>query len=581
MKKTLIVLLIALAVVSLFVSCDSNVKEPTTYTVTLKYDEETNESFKVLEGEKFVLPESKGDKAISSYTDGETTYTAGQRIAVKKDMSLTATFAAEPTPTPTPIPSEKTYFSVVAISKDLVVDSQIIESGKKYKLPVAPTGTGFKGWQVGEDTTLKTAETEIEITANTTVKAVWEAEPVKEYFTVVVISKDSVVETKYLEKDTEYALPAAPTGTGFNGWKVGDDTELKTAGTKIKITADTTVKADWTADPAPVYYSLTVISKEEVKESKAVVSGTKYTLPTNSETGFLKWSVNGTETAAGTEITVSANTTVKAVFEAETPVSYYAVVVLNKDTLVESKAVAGNSTYTLPSAPSGEGTFNGWLVEDSTVPSATGTTITINNDTVIKADWETVAVVTVAAPTFYKDGTQISDGFKISNKKTVTIKAEEGAQVYYTVDNSNPTTASTNGTTVLFEANVEKTVVIKAIAVKNGVSSAVSYLVLNVVNPPQLPTISVLPDINIIDISGVPSGATVYFYIRIGDTPTGLPGPEDCDYSTVSVNTILISDYTKGVTSGQLSVLAVAYKDGVESELYSYYSDGPVSLGGN
>lgn len=581
MKKTLIVLLMTLAVVSLFVSCDSNVKEPTTYTVTLKYDEETNESFKVLEGEKFVLPESKGDKAISSYTDGETTYAAGERIAVKQDMSLTATFAAEPTPTPTPIPSEKTYYSVVAISKDSVVDSQIIESGKKYKLPATPTGTGFKGWQVGEDTTLKTAETEIEITANTTVKAVWEAEPVKEYFTVVVISKDSVVETKYLEKNTEYALPAAPTGTGFNGWKVGDDSELKAAGTKIKITADTTVKADWTADPAPVYYSLTVISKEEVKESKAVVSGTKYTLPTNSETGFLKWSVNGTETATGTEITISADTTVKAVFEAETPVSYYAVVVLNKDTLVESKAVAGNSTYTLPVAPSGEGTFNGWLVGDSTVPSAAGTTITINNDTVIKADWETVAVVTVSAPTFYKDETQISDGFKISNKKTVTIKAEEGAQVYYTVDNSNPTTSSTNGNTVSFEANVEKTVVIKAIAVKNGVSSAVSYLVLNVVNPPQLPTISVLPNINIIDIGEVPSGATVYFYIRIGNAPTGLPSPENCDYSTSAMNTIAITEYTDGVTSGQLSVLAVAYKDGVESVLYSYYSDGPVSLGGN
>ena len=392
MKKTLILLMLAFAVFSLFVSCDSSVKEPATYTVTLIYDEETSESFKILDGEKFVLPESKGDKAIASYKDSEATYTAGKRIDVRKDMILTAVFKTEPTP------SEKTYYSVVVISKDTVVDSQIIESGQKYKLPAAPEGTGFKGWQVGDDTTLKTAGAEIEITANTAVRAVFEAEPVKEYFTLVVISKDSVVDTAYLEKDSEYTLPAAPEGTGFNGWKVGDDTELKKAGTKITITADTTVKADWEAEPVKEYFTVVVISKDSVVETKSIEKGTEYTLPAAPDgTGFNGWKVgdDAEPKEAGTKITITADTTVKAVFEAEKAKEYFTLVVISNDSVVDTAYLEKGSEYTLPAAPEGTG-FNGWKVGDDAESKKAGTKITITADTTVKAVW-----TEEAAPVYY------------------------------------------------------------------------------------------------------------------------------------------------------------------------------------
>ncbi len=336
MKKTLTVLTMILLAAILVVSCEIDTgSSAAMHTVTLRYDEKTSESFKVPDGEKFALPESQGDKTVASYKEGETTYTAGERITVKKDMNLTAVFKTEPAPV------------------------------------------------------------------------------VKTYCTLVVISKDTVVETKSVEKNTEYTLPQAPQGTGFNGWKVGDDTNLKKAGEKIKITADTTVKADWTAEPSPVYYSLIVISKENVIDAKYVVSGTKYTLPAINETGFRAWSVNGTETAVGTVIEITSNTTVKAVFEKETPVTYYAVSILSKDTLVKSEAVAGNSQYTLPEKPAGSGTFGGWLVGESAKPQDPGTAITINTDTVIRAKWSYTVTFSTADGSIVNTQT-VEDGSKAS-----------------------------------------------------------------------------------------------------------------------------------------------------------------------
>ena len=78
--------------------------------------------------------------------------------------------------------------------------------------------------------------------------------------------------------------------------------------------------------------------------------------------------------------------------------TYYAVVVLNGDALVDSKAVAGNSTYTLPTAPSGEGTFKGWKIGEATELEAAGTDITINGNTTITAEWG------AAEPAAYKIG---------------------------------------------------------------------------------------------------------------------------------------------------------------------------------
>ena len=77
---------------------------------------------------------------------------------------------------------------------------------------------------------------------------------------------------------------------------------------------------------------------------------------------------------------------------------------------------------------------------------------------------ESVTPVTVAAPQFTGD-TQFSDTTQVS------MSAESGASIYYTLDGSTPTSAST-----VYSAPItlSDTTTVKAIAIKDGVSSTVT-----------------------------------------------------------------------------------------------------------
>ena len=70
---------------------------------------------------------------------------------------------------------------------------------------------------------------------------------------------------------------------------------------------------------------------------------------------------------------------------------------------------------------------------------------------------------TVAAPTIAVTG----DG----DSRTVTITAASGAAIYYTTDGTNPTSASTAYSAAL---TISSSCTVKAIAVKDGVSSTVA-----------------------------------------------------------------------------------------------------------
>ena len=124
-----------------------------------------------------------------------------------------------------------------------------------------------------------------------------------------------------------------------------------------------------------------------------VVSG-EYTLPANGFTApegkrFKAWSVNGTEKAVGDKITVTADTTVKAVWEAVK----YTVNVTN-GTASPSQAAAGATvTLTANRAPSGQ-VFDKWVAESGgiTLADASSATTTFTmpvGDVSVKATYHT------------------------------------------------------------------------------------------------------------------------------------------------------------------------------------------------
>lgn len=117
-----------------------------------------------------------------------------------------------------------------------------------YTLPAcaftAPSGKQFKCWSVAD--VEKNVGDSITVTANTTVKAVWQAAG-----TGYTVTFDANGGTGTMAQVTgvsgEYTLPestfTAPDGKEFKCWKVGDDE--KNAGDKITVSSDVTVKAVW------------------------------------------------------------------------------------------------------------------------------------------------------------------------------------------------------------------------------------------------------------------------------------------------------------------------------------------------
>ena len=84
-------------------------------------------------------------------------------------------------------------------------------------------------------------------------------------------------------------------------------------------------------------------------------------------------------------------------------------------------------------------------------------------------------VITVAAPTFSPSPGTYTEA------QTVSISAEDGATIYYTTDESTP--SSSNGTEYSSAINISETTTIKAIAVKDGVSSDVASATYTIVAP--------------------------------------------------------------------------------------------------
>ena len=120
----------------------------------------------------------------------------------------------------------------------------------------------------------------------------------------------------------EYTLPengfTAPADKQFKAWSVGG--VEKAAGDKITVTANTTVTAVWEDIPVVTYtVSFAANGGSGTMADVTGISG-EYTLPANGFTApdgkqFKAWSVGGVEKAAGDKITVTANTTVTAVWE--------------------------------------------------------------------------------------------------------------------------------------------------------------------------------------------------------------------------------------------------------------------------
>ena len=353
--------------------------------------------------------------------------------------------------------------------------AKTVNDGEKLTLPecsfTAPEGKQFKAWAIGSKEYAVGAK--VAITANTTVKAVWENIPVETFTVSFDAGEGSGTMTAVSNASGEYTLPecsfTAPEGKQFKAWSV-DGTEYD-EGVKITITANTTVKAIWEDIPAVTYtVKFTANGGSGSMKAKTVNEGEKLTLPECSFTApegkqFKAWSVDGKEYAAGAKVAITADTTIKAVWE-DIPVTYTMSFDANGGTGTMADVTVNAGDYTLPecsfTAPEGM-EYKAWQIgEDEYQPNSV---YQVNADTVVTALWQEAPVVseTVATPKMPRSG-------EFSGTKTITITcATPGAEIYYTVDGSTPSAASMRYTEPF---SISKTTTVKAIAILTGMNDS-------------------------------------------------------------------------------------------------------------
>ena len=248
------------------------------------------------------------------------------------------------------------------------VAPQNVNAGEKLTEPTpAPTREGFTfdGWY--EDSTFSTKfNFDTPITDNMTLYAKWTE---NKYTLTFDANGGSGTMTPVTDLTGEYTLPAneftAPSGKQFKGWSLTTDGAIVT---KVDMTENRTVYAIWENIPVVTYtVSFAANGGTGTMADVTGISG-EYTLPANGFTApagkqFKAWSVGGVEKAVGDKITVTANTTVTAVWEA---IEYNVTVTggtasVGAGTPITKATMGTTVTLTAGAAPTGK-VFDKWEV---------------------------------------------------------------------------------------------------------------------------------------------------------------------------------------------------------------------------
>ena len=344
---------------------------------------------------------------------GEDTYTFAQP---EEDVTITATFEKRNEHTitfdanggsePEDLPEEVT---TAMPAKKVLHDSE-------YYLPecefVAPEGKQFKAWQI--DGTEHPVNAPVTVTADITVKALWEdAPPAPVEYTVRFNANGGGGTMADVTGVTgSYTLPACgftePEGKQFKGWSTSADGSV-ISGTTYEVSSDTTFYAIW-----------------ESKEYSIIVTDGKATIGAGSEIS---------KAAQGTKVTLTAN-----------------------------------------AAPDGK-VFDKWVVEsgNTTLEDANSETTTFimpDSEVSVKAAYKTTPVTTYNLTTQVNGGhgtiSASKTGLTAGSTETITFTPDAG----YEIDTVtvNGTATSVSGNTLNVTMNENKTVVVTYKAIEYNIT---------------------------------------------------------------------------------------------------------------
>ena len=335
---------------------------------------------------------------------GEDTYTFAQpeenvtvTATFEKRNEHTVTFDANGGSEPDDLPEEVTT----------AMPAKKVLHGSEYYLPecefVAPEGKQFKAWQI--DGTEYPVNAPVTVTADITVKALWEdAPPVHVEYTITVKTDGNGTASASHVKavvGTEITLTATPdTGYHFKEWQVmsGGVTIKDNKFTMPNDNVEVRAIFEEDAPPAPTEFTITVKTdgKGTASASHAkAVAGTEIRLTATPKTGyhFKEWEVisGGVAIENNKFLMPEGNVAVKAIFEEDAPPAPAEFIVTfdgNGGTpSVGSMTTTDRKLTSLPSASrSGSYSFYGWYTEKSGGTKITTATV-FHANTTVYAHW--------------------------------------------------------------------------------------------------------------------------------------------------------------------------------------------------
>ena len=325
-----------------------------------------------------------------------------------KDLALGATIKATAkdkgglTQEETPLDSDENQLTLekVKVTYDPnkgsgTMEVKEINKGLKYKILenkfIAPNENQmFDTWEI--DGKRVAPGTEIVVTKDTVVKALWKSIPVK--VTYDGNGGKGTMDGKTLNKGDTYKVldstfTAPDENHQFDTWEI--DGKRVAPGTEIVVTKDTVVKALWKKIPVQVTYDGnggkgTMDGKSLFKGDSYKVLDSTFTAPDENHQ-FDTWEIDGKRVAPGTEIVVTKDTVVKALWKS-IPVKVTYDGNGGKGTMDGKTLNKGDtykvlaSTFTAPNNKK----FKAWEVNGKEVSA--GIEITVDKDIVVKAIWE-------------------------------------------------------------------------------------------------------------------------------------------------------------------------------------------------
>jgi len=361
--------------------------------------------------------------------------------------------------------------------------------GSEYCLPecefIAPEGKQFKAWQIGDSE--YAVNDPVTVTADITVKALWEdAPPAPTEYTVTVANDGNGTASASPAKavvGTEITLTATPNASyHFKEWQVISGGVSIENNKFLMPDSDVEVKAIFEEDAPPVPDEYTVrFNANGGGGTMADVTGVSgsYTLPACGFTEpegkqFKGWSTGADGSViSGTTYEVSSDTTFYAIWESK---EYSVIVTDGKATIGAgseiSKAVQGTTiTLTANAAPDGK-VFDKWVVESGSTTledanSETTTFIMPNSEVRVKATYKNAPVTTYSLTTRVNGGhgtiSASKTGLTEGSAETVIFTPDDGYEIDIVTVNGAAAEVLSNILNVTMDADKTVIVTYKAI----------------------------------------------------------------------------------------------------------------------